>query len=136
MSRYARRKQKIVYEDDPVVAPPKPPVQDEPDEVVTHVTRGGVRPEPTPETKVGPTSAKHQGITELMERAAAIASHNPKPQVIGIKSVVLDDPQTVASNKPTANRVDVEERVTSPIDESVPGYGNVIGGKEKRVKHT
>lgn len=129
-----RRKQKPPeYEPDPVISPPKV-ASIEDDRVEKTPTKAKVIPDKLDENLpiVSNTTVKHRGFEEIYSKVAD--KYKPPPVVTSPKVPEIqpekDDKPTIAHPKVTNH----EKNVTTPIDETVPGWGKVFGHKEKTVK--
>lgn len=128
--RLVRRKEKVVYEDIPVIGVDNVEVDvQEKEDTTPTVSRVIV-----PNAPLGPIitldTVKHDGALEPMKRLAEKYTVAP---VVTIKNVPIQDliEAEVKTESTKSAIINVEDIPTEPIDESLPGYGKIFGGKKK-----
>ena len=128
--RLVRRKEKVVYEDIPVIGVPNVEVDvQEKDDTVPTISKVII-----PNIPSGPIitldTVKHEGALEPMKRLAEKYTVMP---VITAKNVPIQDliEEEVKTESTKSAIINVEDIPTEPIDESLPGYGKIFGGKKK-----
>lgn len=130
-ARLARRKEKVTYEDIPVVTQQTVPPKDlDTEPIWTTPTVGGVvTTAPNPSRVITNDNVEHEGYLEPMKRVAAQYKAAPLVSPPVPPPVELNDEKPIQPTKPTV--VDVKDRASEPIDETIPGYSKIFGGKKK-----
>jgi hypothetical protein len=127
----ARRREKVVYEEIPIVTQQSIPPKDlDTEPIWTAPTVGGVvTTNPSPSRIVTNDNVENEGYLEPVKRVAA--QYKPAP----IVSIPTPPPTSLDGEeeaKPTSSKViNITDIPREPIDESIPGYSKIFGGKKK-----
>lgn len=130
-----RRKEKIVYEDIPIiVSPTVNPVEEDVEVVVTTPTGSLlISPNEVKPVKVilAEDKPENEGFLEIVKPLASM--YTPGKIIYGPKNPVLDV-EDMQSAMTTENAItDLESKPTIPIEEEVSGWGRVFGSKSKKI---
>ena len=136
-ARLARRKEKVTYEDIPVVTQQTVPPKEEPQRLGDTVpTMGGVviPNAPAPSRIITNDTVEHEGYLEPMKRVAAQYKAPPTVSIPIPPKVDLEDDRPVQPSRSTVTNV--QDIPREPMDETLPGYPKIFSGKKKEPVST
>jgi hypothetical protein len=132
---YGRRKEKPPeYEDDPIIAMPdvesdRPTERIDPNATKPKIIREGEVDE-SQLKRVSTDTVKHEGFDEITNR---VANKFKSPKIVTVKNVEQSASETVESTVTKGRVINPEPIITEPSDETVEGWGKVIGQKGTKV---